>query len=173
MAHPLDPKAFRSTHSVLVVDDNPAMKYSVARNLRASGYRTVEASSGAEALELSEFVSAVVLDIHLPDLDGLEVCRLLRARPSTAQLPVIHMSAISLEESDARAAEDCGADAFLPSPLDPADLARRLDRLLASRGLLQVLRASPIERAAPGERSGSGVQSVMDQMTRGEKDKRR
>ena len=57
----------RSQYSVLVVDDNDANRYATARNLRAAGFNIVEAAAGAEALELGEFVSAVVLDVHLPD----------------------------------------------------------------------------------------------------------
>ncbi|MDB5859936.1 MAG: sensor hybrid histidine kinase [Ramlibacter sp.] len=164
-----DPSNFRSAHSVLVVDDNPAMKYSVARNLRAVGYRTVEASGGAEALELSEFVSAVVIDVHLPDLDGFEVCRLLRARRSTAQLPVIHFSSISIDGFDARAAAECGADGFLAAPVDTAELTSTLDRLLARRVQADAIVVAVDDGTPPGDRSGSGVQSVVDQMTLGEK----
>ncbi|MDB5898442.1 MAG: hybrid sensor histidine kinase/response regulator, partial [Ramlibacter sp.] len=76
----------RASYSILVVDDNVAAKYALSRGLRAAGYRTVEASAGAEALELSEFVSAVVLDVHLPDVHGYEVCRLIRKRQVTATL---------------------------------------------------------------------------------------
>ena len=164
-----DPLIQRDAYSVLVVDDNAAMKYSVARGLRAAGYRTVEASGGAEALELSEFVSAVVLDVHLPDLGGFEVCRLLRARHSTALLPVIHVTAARVSASDANEARVCGTDAFLVAPVDPGELARELDRLLARRALFE---ASPTAEDAamhPGARSGSGLRSVFDLMTRVEK----
>jgi CheY-like chemotaxis protein len=164
---PPDPSKFRRAHSVLVVDDNPAMKYSVARVLRAGGYNTVEASGGAEALELSEFVSAVVLDVHLPDVDGFEVCRLLRARPSTALLPVIHISAVRVEEADARAAADAGADGFLVAPVDPSELTGTLDRLLAGR--LSPPAADHDTATSAGARSGEGTRSILDQMTRREK----
>jgi CheY-like chemotaxis protein len=164
-----DPSILRSASSVLVVDDNPAMRYSVARSLRVFGYRTVEASGGAEALELSEFVSAVVLDVHLPDLDGFAVCRLLRARHSTALLPVIHVTAARVNESDAAEARVCGTDAFLVAPVDPGELARELDRLLARRALSEASPPRDEEIIAPGDRSGSGRQSVFDQMTRNEK----
>jgi len=60
----------RSRHSVLVVDDNASTRYASSRSLRAAGFNIVEAAAGAEALELAEFVSAVVLDVHLPDLIG-------------------------------------------------------------------------------------------------------
>jgi DNA-binding response OmpR family regulator len=160
-----DRSSFRRAHSVLVVDDNPSMKYAVARHLRAWGYHTVEASGGAEALELSEFVSAVVLDVHLPDLDGFEVCRLLRARESTAQLPVIHMSAERVEEADAVAAAECGTDGFLVVPLNPAELTRTLDRLIIERAQARPSLEADADPQSPGARSGAGVRSILDQMT--------
>jgi CheY-like chemotaxis protein len=166
---PPHPSIFRRAHSVLVVDDNPAMKYSMARVLRAGGYNTVEASGGAEALELSEFVSAVVLDVHLPDVDGFEVCRLLRSRPSTALLPVIHISAVRVEEADAQAAAEAGADGFLVAPVDPAELTGTLDRLLAGRLQSAVAAEGEAEAGSAGARSGEGARSILDQMTRREK----
>lgn len=149
----------RSLHSILVVDDNPGAKYAVARTLRACGYRTVEASAGAEALELSEYVSALVLDVHLPDLDGLEVCRLLRGRRATALLPIIHVSAVSTDMAFACEAIASGADGFFPSPVDPEKLASMLDALIVARGL----------QPSPGDRSGSGANSVLSYMTSREK----
>jgi PleD family two-component response regulator len=74
----------RENHSVLVVDDHEATRYSISRALRASGYRTIEASAGAQALELSPCAAALVLDVQLPDLHGFEApcaCRCRSARP--------------------------------------------------------------------------------------------
>ncbi|HET8748670.1 MAG TPA: response regulator [Ramlibacter sp.] len=123
----------RSHHSVLVVDDNPASRYASARALRAAGFNTVEASAGAEALELVEFVSAVVLDVHLPDLLGFEVCRLLRQRAPTASLPVVHVSAIYVTPDEQRTGKEAGADEYLVAPVDPEALVATLDRLIAGR----------------------------------------
>lgn len=121
------------THSVLVVDDHEPTRYAIARALRASGFKTVEASAGAEALELAAYVSAVVLDVHLPDLLGLEVCRLLRSAPPTARLPVVQISAVYLTEKDRIAAQRAGADAYMTAPVDFDALAATLRRLLAER----------------------------------------
>jgi CheY-like chemotaxis protein len=156
----------RSSQSVLVVDDNPAAKYAMARTLRASGFRTVEAAGGAEALELSEFVSAVVIDVNLPDVGGFEVCRMLRGRRASALLPVIHVSAVSAVEDMAEDAAAAGSDGFMMTPVDGDALARTLDDLLAAQERLSAQRAGPVD---PGDRSGSGAQSVLDQMTRREK----
>jgi DNA-binding response OmpR family regulator len=121
----------REQFSVLVVDDDEAARYSIARGLRASGYRTVEASAGAEALELAEYVSAVVLDIHLPDLVGFEVCRLIRSNDATSTLPVVHVSAKYVSQEDRVTGMAAGADDYLVAPVDPAQLASVIDGLLA------------------------------------------
>lgn len=123
----------RSNHSVLVVDDNASSRYATARTLRAAGFNIVEASAGAEALELAEFVSAVVLDVHLPDLIGFEVCRLVRTRAATASLPVVHVSAVYVSQSEQAAGMEAGADAYMVSPVDPQALVATLDELIERR----------------------------------------
>ena len=123
----------RSQHSVLVVDDNASSRYATARGLRAAGFNIVEAAAGAEALELVEFVSAVVLDVHLPDLLGFEVCRLLRARTATASLPVVHVSAVYISPAEQATGMKSGADAYLVSPVDPKTLVATLDQLIEQR----------------------------------------
>lgn len=158
----------RQTHSVLVVDDSHSNRYSVARSLRATGYRTVEASAGAEALELAEYVSAVVLDVHLPDVDGLEVCRLLRSRRATAQLPIIHVSAVRLEPADAQEAMESGSDRYFTAPVDPMVLTREIDALITEK-LQPQPRPATAQRSEPGQRSGSGADSVLRNMQRHER----
>jgi CheY-like chemotaxis protein len=126
----------RSQYSVLVVDDNPATRYASARQLQAGGFNVVEAAAGAEALELVEFVSAVVLDVHLPDLLGFEVCRLLRSKPSTADLPVVYVSAMYVSEADQRQGMQSGGNAYMVSPVDPEALLAMLDQLIGDRKAL-------------------------------------
>ena len=126
----------RVQHSVLVVDDNAAARYATARSLRAAGFNVVEASAGAEALELVEFVSAVVLDVHLPDLLGFEVCRLMRSKASTADLPVIYVSAMYVSEVDQEQGMQTGADAYMVAPVDPEALLATLDQLIGDRPAL-------------------------------------
>ena len=123
----------RTQHSILVVDDKASSRYATSRVLKAAGYNVVEAAAGAEALELVDFVSAVVLDVHLPDLLGFEVCRLLRSRPSTATLPVIHVSAVYVKDEDRAVGLQSGADAYLVSPVDPAALVGQIDELIVAR----------------------------------------
>jgi CheY-like chemotaxis protein len=120
----------RSQHTILVVDDSEAAKYAVARGLRAAGYRTLEGSAGAECLELAPKADAVVLDVHLPDINGLEVCRLLRANDATASLPVVHVTAIYQDEEHEAQSLAAGANAYLGAPVAPTELAALLDTLV-------------------------------------------
>src|SRR5438128_317590 len=64
----------RNQSTVLVVDDEPAVRYSTARQLQSAGFKTLETASGYEALDMAERADAVVLDVNLPDLYGIEVC---------------------------------------------------------------------------------------------------
>ena len=124
----------RSLHSVLVVDDTPSHRYATARGLRSAGFNVVEAAGGAEALELVDFVSAVVLDVHLPDLMGFEVCRLVRSRPTTVHLPIVYVSAMYVSRDDQDQGMSTGADAYMVSPVDPETLLATLDHLIGDRG---------------------------------------
>ena len=124
----------RSECSILVVDDHAPSRYATARALRACGFRTMEGAGGADALELAPYASGLVLDVHLPDLDGFQVCRMLRERSDTARLPVIHLSARHVTAADRATGLEAGADDYFIAPANPLLLARRLDDLLAARG---------------------------------------
>lgn len=124
----------RADYCVLVVDDHEPSRYATARALRAAGFRTIEAAAGAEALELADYASAVVLDVHLPDLLGFEVCRLLRANIGTASLPIVQVSAVYVTEEDRAIAREAGADAYMTAPVDHDVLAATLHELLARPG---------------------------------------
>jgi CheY-like chemotaxis protein len=122
----------RARHSVLVVDDNTATRSATVRSLRAAGFNIVEAAGGAKALALAEFVSAVVLDVHLPDLFGFEVCRLLRKQASTADLPVVCVASRYVSEADQRQGMATGANAYMVAPVDPEALLATLDHLIGN-----------------------------------------
>ena len=124
----------RSHSTVLVVDDAESARYALARALRAEGFQTLEAASGQQALDLADDASAIVLDVHLPDILGVEVCRRLRERASTATLPIVHVSAVYITGHARAAGERAGADAYLVAPVNPKELAKSLDQLIAARG---------------------------------------
>jgi CheY-like chemotaxis protein len=120
----------RGDHTVLVVDDILTTRYATSRGLRAAGFKVVEAAGGAEALERTAGVAAVVLDVHLPDIDGFEVCRLLRAAPGTQTLPVVHVSSVFVSNEHRLRSVESGANAYLVAPVVHSDLADMMDRLL-------------------------------------------
>ncbi|SFD54973.1 hybrid sensor histidine kinase/response regulator [Paracidovorax konjaci] len=133
----------RSAHTVLVVDDNPVTRYSTVRIVRAAGFQALEADSGTQALQLaSSGVSAVVLDVHLPDIDGFAVCRTLRSQRETAQLPVMHLSAAHVHTEDRVTGLNAGADAYLTHPVEPAVLVGTLQALIRARTAEDSLRRS-------------------------------
>ncbi|CAN7460869.1 response regulator [Pseudorhodoferax sp. LjRoot39] len=134
----------RSQHTVLVVDDSPATRYSTCRILHAAGFQTLEAVTGAEGLDRARAggISAVVLDVHLPDMDGFTVCRMLRELPETVVLPVLHLSATYIESSDKVAGLNSGADAYLEHPVEPPILVATLQALIRARIAEEQLRVS-------------------------------
>lgn len=133
----------RGAHRILVVDDHPSKRYSIARTLRAAGFATEEAATGGQALVLAaRGMSALVLDVNLPDLDGFEVCRRLREEPRTASLPVIHLSATYIHDRDKVAGLNAGADAYLVHPAEPAVLVATLQALIRARSAEDRLRQS-------------------------------
>ena len=154
----------RSVHTVLVVDDNPATRYSTARVIRAAGFRTAEAGSGGEALEqVARGVSAVVLDVHLPDIDGFEVCRTIRSQPATAMLPVVHLSAAYIKDEDRVTGLNAGADGYLVHPVEPAVLVGTLQALIRARTAEDQLRRSEQRFRAIYDHAQSGIALLDEQ----------
>ena len=115
---------------LLIVDDNIVTRYALRRRLECHGYRIDEAGTGGEGLELiaSQTYDALILDVHLPDMSGFDIVRILRATPATALLPVIHVSAAAIGTGDIITGLDAGADAYLIHPVDPDVLLAALAR---------------------------------------------
>jgi PAS domain S-box-containing protein len=118
---------------ILAVDDNPAALYATARVLRSAGYEVLEATTGTAALRAAAQADLVVLDINLPDMDGFEVCRRLRAMPETAQLPVLHLSATFTQAADFELGLEAGADSYLTRPVEAPVLLATVRTLLFAR----------------------------------------
>ena len=151
----------RAGHEVLVVDDNPATRYTTSRILRAAGFRTREAATGAEALDLAgRGVSAVILDVHLPDIDGFEVCGRIRTQPGTALLPVIHLSASHVLDDDKVRGLNAGADAYMTHPAEPALLVATLQALIRARKAEEATRRADAGFRAIYEQAPSGIALV-------------
>ncbi|MGH3333433.1 MAG: SpoIIE family protein phosphatase, partial [Nocardioidaceae bacterium] len=126
-----------SEGSVLVCDDTAAKRYVIASWLRRAGYEVLEAETGSQALELMSrgTIDLAVLDVHLPDMSGLDVCARIKADPRTAATPVMHVSAIAVEPEDRSAGLENGADAYMVDPIEPVEMLSMVRALLRSSGL--------------------------------------
>lgn len=116
---------------ILVVDDEPDVLELIVFNLHASGYEVITASDGNEAIKKAhEYTpNLIVLDIMLPEMDGVEVCKLLRRNPATASLPVIMLTA-KTSEIDRIIGLEIGADDYITKPFSPRELVLRIKKLL-------------------------------------------
>ncbi len=116
---------------ILVVDDEPDIVELVSFNLRAEGYDVVTATSGPEALDQARATlpDLIVLDLMLPELDGLAVCEILRRLPSTSLIPIIMLTAWKSEISRLIGL-DAGAKDYITKPFSPRDLVARVNRAL-------------------------------------------
>ncbi|MGH2501874.1 MAG: response regulator, partial [Ktedonobacterales bacterium] len=112
---------------ILVVEDDDALRETLAYNLRADGYDTLLAADGVVALEHArrQPIALVILDVMLPRLDGLDVLRQLRARPETAAIPVLMLTARA-EESDIVVGLELGADDYVTKPFSWNEVRARL-----------------------------------------------
>lgn len=115
-------------HSVLVVDDDGHIREVVRFALQRAGYTVAEASNGEAALQLfaEQSYDAVILDIVMPECDGLEVCRRLRA---TSEVPILFLSSRD-EELDRILGLELGADDYITKPFSPRELVARLKAVL-------------------------------------------
>ena len=104
------------THTrILLVDDNAVGRYALSRLLRREGFDVIEAATGQEALRLAATApqpDLIILDVKLPDLSGFTVCQALKQQPATAHLPVLHLSAVYVQEADKVQGLESGADAY-------------------------------------------------------------
>ena len=150
--------ATSSNATILVVDDNPGSRYSTSRVLRSEGFTVVEAATGQEALALARSgPDLVVLDVNLPDIDGFQVCRMLRADPATARLPVIHLSATFVEAADQVQGFEAGADGYITHPVEPPVLVATVNAFLRTRRAEDAMRASEVKFRAVFDQAPNGI----------------
>jgi signal transduction histidine kinase len=122
----------RESATILNVNDREQNRYVVSRMLRNAGYRVIEAASGGEAIDRARDANPdlIILDIKLPDIDGMEVCRRLKADAGTASSLVLHTSA-TFVSSDVRVrGADVGGDGFLAQPFTGQELVATVKALL-------------------------------------------
>ncbi len=116
---------------ILVVDDEPEAVELVEFNLKQAGYSVVTAADGAEALNKARATqpSLIVLDLMLPEVDGLEVCKMLRRDPATTGIPIVMLTA-KAAEIDRVLGLELGADDYVTKPFSPRELVLRVKKLL-------------------------------------------
>ncbi len=121
---------------ILAVDDEPANLALLRKLLKHQGHDVVEASDGPSALGAiaQRQPDLVCLDVMMPGIDGIEVCRELRRQPAHAGLPILLLTALNRPEDKARGLE-AGANDFLPKPFDESELAARVRSLLRTKAL--------------------------------------
>jgi class 3 adenylate cyclase len=151
---------------ILVVDDLPQNVRLLEAVLAPRGYTVVRATSGHEALQrvASEAIDLVLLDIVMPEMDGYEVCRTLRADPATRFLPIVMITASG--EQEKVVAIESGADDFIAKPFDHAELLARVGSLLRIKRYHDTIERQAVELAAWNRQLEQRVQEQVDALER-------
>jgi two-component system phosphate regulon response regulator PhoB len=118
---------------VLIVEDEKDVREMLRLNLKVGGFDVLEAQNGAEGLAIAkaELPSVVILDLMMPEMSGMEVCRALRRNPATSRIPILMLTAKSTE-GDKVAGLEVGADDYVTKPFSPRELLLRV-RAVARR----------------------------------------
>jgi len=119
---------------ILIVDDDPAITTLLKMSFELEGHVVVTTGSGKEALELAQQIhpAAMVVDVMMPEMDGLELIRRLRDNPATAGIPIVCCSARTLAD-DVDAGMAAGADDYVTKPCDPLELVRNVEQRVQLR----------------------------------------
>jgi signal transduction histidine kinase len=157
------PPGARPKATLLVVEDNPATRYSLVRQLGREGFEVWEAASGKEALRRAmDQPDLIILDIQLPDVDGVEVRSRLKGNPATAEIPIVHLTSTYADgEQWAKALEE-GADAFLTHPVEPIVLLATVRAQLRLREGERI-RTRALERERVARRELEEAARIKDQ----------
>jgi PAS domain S-box-containing protein len=129
---------------ILNVDDNDGARYAKTRILQSAGFHVVEASNGTDALAVVKRggVALVLLDVKLPDINGIEVCRRIKADPDSAMVLVLQTSAALTGRADRIRGLEGGADNYLAAPIEADELIANVNALLRMRQTQSALRDS-------------------------------
>ena len=126
--------------TILCADDTEAQRYAMARVLRGAGFHVLEASTAHQALQMMPSrPDLVVLDVNLPDMSGLDVCKQIKSSEATSRTPVLHVSATFVSTEARVAGLEGGADAYLVQPIQPEELIATVRALLRVRKLEEAL----------------------------------
>ena len=146
-------------HLILVVDDNPATLYSTSRVLRSAGFEVITATNGTDGVQAAcdNEPDLIVLDVNLPDIDGFEVVRRVRAVPRIAHVPILHLSATFVQDAYKVQGLDAGANGYLTHPVEPPVLVASIRAFLRTRRAEEALRQSEDRFKAVFERALDGI----------------
>ncbi len=116
---------------ILVVDDEDMTRQMIAMFLTMDGHESVEAENGLEALEqvAKHHPDALILDVMMPEMDGITMCKKLRANPATASIPVLMLSGRSQINAEQEGL-DAGANAYMKKPMDPKEMLVVLKKIM-------------------------------------------
>ena len=119
--------------TILIVEDEKDIVKMLDYNLKKEGYKTLVAHDGEDALDMAntKHPDLILLDLMLPGLDGLEVCKELKSERKTSAIPVIMLTA-KAQESDKVVGLELGADDYVTKPFDHDDLLQKINKLLNS-----------------------------------------
>ena len=119
------------TDTILVVDDEPDQVEILSINLRECGYRVLTADNGLEALNQARrhLPDLILMDVMMPDINGLSVCEILRCQPSTGKIPIIMLTALG-GQIPRLSGMEAGADEFLTKPITTEELRERIETVL-------------------------------------------
>jgi PAS domain S-box-containing protein len=139
-----------STPVILVVDDNPPLRYALGRTLRQHRFEVIEAGDGASALELAASAQPdlILLDVNLPDVHGFDVSRRLKLGERTKNIPILQISASFVQMEHRMEGLAAGADAYLVEPIEPGELVANIRALLRMRDAEAGLRRTTAMLAA-------------------------
>jgi len=117
--------------TLLIVDDEDGVRSLVRMTLHSERYRILEASEGSTALEMARehHPDLVLLDVMLPDQSGIEICRQLKADPTTSSATIIMLTARA-QQTDVGDAEEAGADGYFTKPFSPIALTQKVESVL-------------------------------------------
>jgi diguanylate cyclase (GGDEF)-like protein/PAS domain S-box-containing protein len=127
-----EPRKAVEVTRILSVDDSPEALLAVSRLLRSAGYEVMEASTGMEGLQLAKEKKPdlVLLDVNLPDINGIEVCKRIKSDPETAGIFVVHLSAAEISSDSQATGLESGADGYIAQPVKYRELLARVQAMV-------------------------------------------
>jgi two-component system cell cycle sensor histidine kinase/response regulator CckA len=149
--------------TILNVDDDLAARFALTHVLREAGFQVHEAGTGAEALRLAaDRPDLILLDVHLPDANGFDLCRRLKEDPATSAIPVVFLSATVVQGEDRIRGLALGADDYFIKPVEPAVVVAHVRALLRIREAQRRAHAAELEAAEARSRLAAIVESADD-----------